>query len=174
MDGDEKLLTLSRTGLDAGNKRVEYAATGYGPYSSYSHPPMWHYMAGGLMTYWLMRSAFRPYYTPMSRYSTIRQRRTTYRRSPAYKTQLSKTKSFNKSGSRTFSKTPSKSTSGSRWGNKSSGSGSWGSGSKKASTSTSRPSTSKSSSGSRSWGSSSSTRKSSGTRRSFGSSRRRR
>lgn len=138
MQNDEKIITLNRD-YNAGSNQVQYNRTGYGPYGYYSTTSPLTYMAtGALITYWMMS---RPtYYTPVTRYSTIQQHRSSYRQTPAYKQQVNKTRTFNNKFSKNapskYKNAKSSFSSGGRgsgWGSKSKSSGSWFSGSKKAS-----------------------------------------
>ncbi|MDH5681586.1 MAG: hypothetical protein OEZ36_08365 [Spirochaetota bacterium] len=158
MSPNEKILTLSRGHVDGANKRVQYSVTGYGPYAGYYHPPAYYPIVGALTAYWIYRATFRPYYTPIARYSVIRSSRSTYRRTPAYSAQRARTRSFNQKNSRKFTSSRSKS----GWGKKAKA-GSWKSGSRKA-TGSKKSGWGSSSKKKSSWGSSRS-RRSSGSRR---------
>ncbi|MDH4127568.1 MAG: hypothetical protein OEV44_02355 [Spirochaetota bacterium] len=175
MDEQEKILELKRV-LNPGTNQVGYYRTGYGPYGYYTyHSPVYYTATGALLTYMMYRSLYyRPYYTPIVRYSTITTHRTAYRSTPAYRSQVANTRSFNNNFRKNAPKSFQRSTS--SWGAKSTGKGSWGSGTQKAtpskSTTTSSPASTKSStpSSTRSF-SSSPSRSSSSSSRSFGSSR---
>lgn len=137
MQTEEKVITLSRT-FNEGSKEVQYNRTGYGPYGYYSTTsPLTYMVTGALVSYWLMSRPF--YSTPITRHSTIRQQRSSYRQTPAYKKQVQNTRSFNnkfnKNAPSQYKNAKSSFSTGGRgsgWGSKSQSKGSWGSGSKKA------------------------------------------
>ncbi len=143
MTETEKIIQLTRA-VGKEKNQTGYSRHGYGPYGHYTSPMT--YMATGALLYWAMS---RPYYrTPMTSYSRIRSSRTTYRKSPAYRTQQAKTKSFSKNFYKNAK--PQHKTSTGKWGGKAK-SNSWSSGVKRAKASArTRSSRSRSSSSGRS------------------------
>lgn len=137
MQEAEKVITFNRN-IDSGNKQAQYNMTGYGPYGYYSTTsPLTYMLAGMMISSWLMP---RPYYTPVSRVSSLRQQRNSYRQTPAYKQQVQKTRSFNNKFSKNapsqYKNAKSSFSTGGRgsgFGAKSQNKGSWYGGNKKAS-----------------------------------------
>ena len=70
-------------------------------------------MAGSLITYWAMSRPF--YSTPMDRYSDIRERRQSYRRTLEYQAQKTKTQAFSRDFQKNTAPKPRKSFSGGGW-----------------------------------------------------------
>ncbi len=134
IDKGEKLLAFNRD-FDTESNKSSYTRTGYGPYGYYSHHSPIYYAAIGVFTYWALSRSF--YRTPMSSYSTIRSRRNSHRSTPAYKKQVAKTNSFNKSFQKNAPKKFKSGPSGA-WGKKSAGKGGWFGGRKRSSTGKSR------------------------------------
>ncbi len=169
-DTGEEILRLTRGPIE--NNNVTYVTTGYGPYAYYSRPsPVSYALAGAAVGAFIALAVFRPYSTPVARYTTIRQTRTAYRSTPAYRSQVQRSRTL----SRSFSKNaPSHLKSSARsWNSKGMQKGSFMKGDRKASSPS--KSTSSSSSEKRSFGSSnrtSSPTRSGGTR-SFGGRKRR-
>lgn len=140
----EKILDLSRI-VDDNKKEARLYTHGYGPYGYYTGYSPLTYMATGALMYWALS---RPYYTPVSRYSTIRTNRSAYRSTPAYQNQVSKTKSF----SNNFNKSAPKSFKSANSPASKVRAGSWGGGSKSATGGSKSFGGSKSSGGTRSFG----------------------
>lgn len=89
MDEEEKILSLNRK---VEGEQVAVQRTGYGPYAYYSSPsPFTYGLIGAGLTYWALS---RPYTTPVSSYSNIQSNRASYRQTPAYQNQVSKTQKF--------------------------------------------------------------------------------